>query len=176
MNVGTTHLGTSPNARKSLTLRNPLKTHSAGCAGCAQVHAPWYKTSTVLLVLFLAVAMAHGSTIFQAGDKHGCPVLAGEVQKQIEATQAEYPADWRIVIACTDAQWDDILRHFDWVGVSNYAITWRDAHRVTVIRGQAFHGLTDAQQKHVVLHELGHIVLQTADEDKADGYARQRGF
>ena len=54
----------------------------------------------VIAVMSLSVT-AQGQTLYQAGPK-GCPVFANQVQAQIQATRAEYPADWRIIVACTD--------------------------------------------------------------------------
>ena len=126
----------------------------------------------VIFTLILLVGYAH-ATLYQAG-KGGCPTFANAVQSQINVTHAEYPADWRIIVACTDGEWNSILTHFGFEGVSNYAFSWRDAHRLTVIRGAEFSKLTDAQQRFVILHELGHIVMQSASEDVADDYARAR--
>ena len=131
------------------------------------------KKYIAIAVLMLGLTVvSEGQTIYQAGPK-GCLAFARQVQEQVQVTHASYPSDWRIIVACTDGEWDSILTHFGFNGVSNYAFTWRDAHKLTVIRGTEFSRLTDAQQRFVVLHELGHIVLQTSNEDKADDYARQ---
>ena len=55
-------------------------------------------------ILALLCAAAHGATIYQAGSKNGCSAFANEVQSQIQATHAAYPADWRIIVACTDGE------------------------------------------------------------------------
>lgn len=130
--------------------------------------------STIKAVFILAFLMPTASavTIYTAGakDNKQCEFALQPLQ-EILASAPAYPRDWRIIVACTDTKWQDILTHYDAVGISNYAITIRQLH-VTVIRGRIFQDLCiSSRQRFVVLHELGHVILKTDSEDNADKYA-----
>src|SRR5262249_34582227 len=111
----------------------------------------------VFILAFLTTT-ANSVTIYAAGSKDNkdCDFALKPLQ-EILASTPPFPQDWRIIVACTDAKWQDILTHYDATEVSEYAITIRKL-RVTIIRGRVFQDLCPmaSQQRRIVLHELGH--------------------
>ena len=120
-------------------------------------------------ILSLLAAPAFAATLYPAGVKtaEAC-AFATEPLKQIVAPLA-YPADWKIIVACTDGEWHQITRHFD-VTVTRSAFTMRDA-KVTVINARIFRERIYSGPEHTVRHELGHIVCNSKSEDVADHFA-----
>jgi hypothetical protein len=81
-------------------------------------------------------AAAIHTTLYPAGVKTvaACAFATNPLQ-QIVAPLG-YPADWKIIVACTDGEWREITRHFD-VTTSESAFTICDA-KVTVINARIF--------------------------------------
>jgi hypothetical protein len=84
-------------------------------------------------------------------------------------TPLGYPRDWRIIIACTDGDWWDIVRHYD-ATISLSAFTIRDA-KVTVINARIFREKIYSGPQHTLRHELGHIVCNAKSEEVAEHFA-----
>src|SRR5262245_17687345 len=127
-----------------------------------------------VLILSFLVPTARTATIYAAGMNHTkeCEFALKPLQEILVSVPA-FPQDWRIIVACTDTKWQDILTHYDAVGISNYAITIQKRH-VTVIRGRVFQDLCiTSRQRFIVLHELGHILQKTDSEDEADKFANE---
>ena len=80
-----------------------------------------------------------------------------------------YPADWSFLLACTDAEWDAILRRADIRGTDT-AFTILPK-RTTVLRAKMFIQPLERGYKNTLWHELGHIQCNCMSEDKANTYA-----
>jgi hypothetical protein len=70
------------------------------------------------------------------------------------------PDDWTFVVACSPTVWDNLLRRTDGLGKTNTAFTNLKA-RYTYFNGSTF-------APRVAAHELGHILGQTTDHEKAE--------
>jgi hypothetical protein len=120
-------------------------------------------------ILSLLTAPVLGTTLYPAGVKTvAACAFATKPLKQIVAPLA-YPADWKIIVACTDGEWQDITRHFD-VTTSESAFTMREA-KVTVINARIFREKIYSGPEHTLRHELGHIVCNSKSEYVADHFA-----
>ena len=123
----------------------------------------------LLCILSLLTAPGFGATLYPAGVKtvEACE-FATKPLTQIVAPLA-YPADWKIIVACTDGEWQDITRHFD-ATMTQSAFTMRD-FKVTVINARIFREKIYSGPEHTLRHELGHIVCKSPSEDVADHFA-----
>jgi hypothetical protein len=120
-------------------------------------------------ILSSLAAPAFGTIIYPAGVKTvAACTFATKPLKQIVAPLG-YPADWKIIVACTDGEWREITRHFD-VTTSESAFTICDA-KVTVINARIFRERIYSGPEHTLRHELGHIVCNSKSEDVADYFA-----
>lgn len=127
-----------------------------------------------IFILAVLTTTANSVTIYAAGVKSNneCEFALKPLQ-DILATAPPFPQDWRIIVACTDGLWNDVLVHYDALEISQYAITIQKL-RLTIIRGRVFQDLCiTSRQRLVVLHELGHIALKTDDEDRANRFAKE---
>jgi hypothetical protein len=89
------------------------------------------------------------------------------------------PADWTWIIACDEAAWHRIEVHIgqqNSVGGLTLGTTDLENH-VTYVRGfyvlHPFNSDALAQPDHTVAHELGHILMNTPNEDNAEKKARE---
>ena len=112
---------------------------------------------------------AFGTTLYPAGVKsaEACAFATKPVFEIVSGLA--YPADWRIIIACTDGEWWDIVRRFD-ATTSLSAFTIRDA-KVTVINARIFREKIYSGPPHTLRHELGHIVCNSKSEEVAERFA-----
>jgi hypothetical protein len=123
----------------------------------------------LLYILSLLAASAFGATLYPAGVKTvAACAFATKPLKQIVAALS-YPADWKIIVACTDGEWREITRHFD-VTTSESSFTMYDA-KVTVINARIFREKIYSGPEHTLRHELGHIVCNSKSEDIAENFA-----
>lgn len=147
-------------------------------------------TTAVLITTFLAATAATAQNQVAVGSnflRAGAP-LPRSCEQQVAALKGELssfslPAQWRWIIVCDDASWQSLMLKRDGrrgadlaAGASEmvYASTDLAAH-LTIVRGTM---LLDpdsllARPEHVVAHELGHILLQTEDEGRAETWAIQ---
>jgi hypothetical protein len=84
------------------------------------------------------------------------------------------PADWTWIVACDEPAWQrfELMSGFQKaVNGEVMGLTDLDRH-ITYVRGyMILHPLSqsiEAQPRHIVAHELGHILLNTHDEEKAE--------
>ena len=88
------------------------------------------------------------------------------------------PADWTWIIACDEAAWHRVEMHTGQANVSGkiLGLTNLENH-VTYIRGFAvlhpFNDTAEAQPQHTIAHELGHILMNTSNETKAERKAQE---
>jgi hypothetical protein len=122
----------------------------------------------VILLLLASFLPSQAATITAAG----APVSDAQAVLTI-VNQLDFPADWKIYVA-GEKQWAGLMDKVD--HTSALAVTDRQKH-ITVIRALA---LTDPNvtgkyvtAKHVLAHELGHIVCNCDDEWKAENYAHK---
>jgi hypothetical protein len=93
-------------------------------------------------------------------------------------TRYHAPAGWTWIIACDEMSWQKVIEHVGQIDVNGriLGLTQLDDHR-TYIRGydllQPVSFALEAQPKHTVAHELGHIFMHTRDEDKAESTAKE---
>ncbi len=123
------------------------------------------------LALILASLAASGfsATLYPAGVRTAAAcAFATKPLEQIVDPLA-YPGDWKIIVACTDGEWQDITRHFDAMDARS-AFTIRDA-KVTVINAEIFREKIYSGPEHTLRHELGHIVCNSKSEEVADHFA-----
>jgi hypothetical protein len=96
---------------------------------------------------------------------------ANQTEPLIEALKTiPYPEDWTFVVVCTDAEWDHLSRIIEPLRGTDTAGTVLPKH-VTILRGAIFTRQIERGPLHTLWHELGHVVLNTMSESKADGYA-----
>jgi len=88
-----------------------------------------------------------------------------------ELRSMPYPADWNFLVACTDAEWDRVLRMAD-IRATDTAFTILPK-RTTVLRAAIFIRTLERGYKNTLWHELGHIDCNRMSEDSANGYAYQ---
>ena len=86
-------------------------------------------------------------------------------QTQVERVRATLnrlpvPDEWTFVIACSPNAWEALLRRADALGKTNTAFTNLEAH-YTFFNGWNF-------SARVAAHEIGHIVGQTEDHERAE--------
>ena len=114
-------------------------------------------------------AATFGVTLYPAGVKTvaACAFATKPLERIV--TPLSYPGDWKIIVACTNGEWQEMTRHFDATS-SRSAFTIRDA-RVTVINGGIFRETIYAGPERTLRHELGHIVCNSKSEDVADYFA-----
>ncbi|MGB6386243.1 MAG: hypothetical protein WBD25_04695 [Terriglobales bacterium] len=123
----------------------------------------------LLCILSSLATSAFGVTLYPAGVRTvAACAFATKPLRQIVAPLA-YPADWKIIVACTDGEWQEITRHFD-VTTSESAFTMCDA-KVTVINARIFRETIYSGPEHTLRHELGHIVCNSKSEEIADYFA-----
>lgn len=83
------------------------------------------------------------------------------------------PRDWNWVIVCDEVGWKKAEHQIDRPDNTGVILgaTFLKSH-TTYIRGYAavhpVNYLSTAQPEHTIAHELGHILLNTANEDKAE--------
>lgn len=84
------------------------------------------------------------------------------------------PADWTWIVACDEAAWQkiEVMSGFQ-KAVNGQIMGLTDLERhITYVRGWVMlHPLSldpEAKPRHVVAHELGHILANTRDEQKAE--------
>ena len=93
-----------------------------------------------------------------------------EIRSDVSSTG--FPAGWTVYVSCTTQSWDLVLRQADSVGRTHTGFTNRK-NRITVINGAMYSSGfsqfgTLKSGASVLRHELGHIICNCSDEDKAD--------
>lgn len=97
-----------------------------------------------------------------------CAAAGKVLAKQLKAFP--HPASWRWMIVCDDASWPAAMKM---AHIPNAELVYGSTYfeiRTTILRGsalreEAFFGVT---AEHLVTHELGHILLNTPDENQAE--------
>jgi hypothetical protein len=88
------------------------------------------------------------------------------------------PADWTWILVCDEAAWHRLEMHTGQANVAGMTVGMTDRHNhLTYIRGYTvLHPSSDdpdAQPRHIIAHELGHILADTSDENKAEKKAQE---
>jgi hypothetical protein len=131
---------------------------------------------TVYLLTLLASAPAQGKILFYSTfAKNGvnpaeCLQESAIVKPLIERYGS--PVDWTWVVACDDPAWERIQARTSLAGVNGVVGMTDLANHRTFIRGYViihpFNNTSDGHPGHIIAHELGHILLRTANEDQAE--------
>ena len=88
------------------------------------------------------------------------------------------PDGWTWIVACDEIAWKRVEDHLGQLGVQGRILASSDlTYRITYVRGEdVLHPVApgvDYSAEHTIAHELGHILMRTADEDKAEKKARE---
>lgn len=111
-----------------------------------------------LLFLVLPLAEAKSQILLLGGTPENCKDEFFPIQETLASLPI--PDDWTFVVACSPTVWDNLLRRTDGLGKTRTAFTNLDAH-YTYFNGSNF-------APRVAAHELGHILGQTTDHEKAE--------
>jgi hypothetical protein len=157
------------------------------------VHHPWIlkgllkciaeasmSLRSIFIVLCLALTASPANAkiqLYSTFSTNGVPaqecIAASAIVRPLIA-QFGSPADWTWIIVCDEPAWHRVEQHIgqqDSVGGLTLGTTDLE-NRVTYIRGYyVLHPRDDraeAQPDHTIAHELGHITLNTHNEDKAE--------
>jgi hypothetical protein len=93
-------------------------------------------------------------------------------------TEFGAPKQWTWIVICDEAAWRQVEQRTGQTNLEGQilALSNLDSH-VTFVRGYAvlhpFSRRPEFQPRHTIAHELGHILLHTADENKAEKKARE---
>jgi hypothetical protein len=112
---------------------------------------------------------SHAHAVHVLITRKPCPVQAVAVEA-ITSLPVVYPADWTIVVTCSDGDWIYLQRKADAMSTDR-AFTNLE-RKITVIRGEVFSNPPLFRPARLILlHELGHITCHCADENKAEDWA-----
>lgn len=121
------------------------------------------------ITLLFVASRVRGDNILVSSKK--CPVQTAAVQT-IRSLPSPYPEDWTIVVTCSDGDWEFLQRKADALQTDR-AFTNLKA-KITVVRGEMFlNPFPFRPPRLILLHELGHITCQCANEEKAEEWARK---
>lgn len=114
---------------------------------------------SAFLVLFVAQAVqAKSRILLLGGTAENCKGEFLPIRQTLNTLPV--PGDWTFVVACSPTVWDNLIRRIDGLGKTNTAFTNLEAH-YTYFNGSTF-------SPRVAAHELGHILGQTTDHEKAE--------
>jgi hypothetical protein len=97
-----------------------------------------------------------------------CAPILAEARFTLAKLNSSYPADWTIDIACTDMEWQRILRMADQHKTNTAFSVLEKKH--TIINGAIFRKWRSSYTR-TLSHELGHILCNCADEAVAEKLA-----
>jgi len=114
---------------------------------------------SAFVVLSVAQAVeAKSQILLLGGTPENCKTQFLPIQETLKTLPI--PDDWTFVVTCSPIVWDNLLRRIDGLGKTNTAFTNLEAH-FTYFNGSNF-------SPRVAAHELGHILGQTTDHEKAE--------
>lgn len=140
----------------------------------------------VMSVLYLVAPNAWGQTkiaLYSSNSKPGMPPASDCVQAEAVLipllVKFNAPRDWTWIVVCDEAAWGRVEQHAELhrqnqqLGLILGASFLPD--RLTYVRGYyLLHQLNPFDvPEHIIAHELGHIMLNTSNEDKADKKASE---
>jgi hypothetical protein len=114
--------------------------------------------SLSLVAFSLQPAVAKSRILLLGGTPENCKDEFVRIQETLGTLPL--PDDWTFVVACSPTVWDNLLRRTDGLGKTHTAFTNLEAHYTY------FNGFNFAPR--VAAHELGHILGQTTDHEKAE--------
>jgi hypothetical protein len=149
-------------------------------------YGPIGRLICLVLLLILTVALtgnarAQGIQFYSLVSKGGqVPAECMDAAKIIQPMLSEFgaPKQWTWIVVCDEASWRQVEVKTGQTNVDGtiFGLSNLDGH-VTFIRGWAilhpFNPRPEYQPRHTIAHELGHILLHTPDEDKAEKKARE---
>jgi hypothetical protein len=104
------------------------------------------------------------------GAKNPGDCVAEGEKVNTELQTLHFPPGWRVAIMCTPVRWQAILQQAD-VRNTDAAFT-RISERITILNGDIFRVYT-TNYRHIMAHELAHIMCTCADEGKAEKIAHK---
>jgi hypothetical protein len=116
-----------------------------------------------LLSLALQPAQAKSRILTLGGTVENCKDQFAPIRTTL--ISLPIPDDWTFVVACSQTAWDSLLRRTDGLGKTHTAFTNLKA-RYTYFNGSDF-------APRVAAHELGHILGNTQDHEKAEAMGLQ---
>jgi hypothetical protein len=114
--------------------------------------------SLSLVAFSLQPAVAKSRVLLLGGTPENCKDEFVRIQETLSTLPL--PDDWTFVVACSPTVWDNLLRRTDGLGKTHTAFTNLESHYTY------FNGFNFAPR--VAAHELGHILGQTTDHEKAE--------
>lgn len=140
------------------------------------------RIAALVSVLALCTVSQAGVSYYSSHATTGAaPAECTEASTLIKPLIAQYhgPSDWKWIIACDETAWNRVEAHTGMASDSTgkiLGLTDLENH-VTYIRGFAvlhpFNESVEAQPDHTIAHELGHILANTRNEDKAERKGQQ---
>jgi hypothetical protein len=91
---------------------------------------------------------------------------------------SDSPEGWTWIVACDEIAWKRVEDHLGQLGVQGRILATSDLeYHITYVRAEdVLHPVAPGlaySAEHTIAHELGHILMHTADEDKAEKKARE---
>ena len=136
----------------------------------------------VLLLTFTAAPSYAATKFYSTFAKDNiAPVECVQEVKIVNPLITEFhgPADWTWIVACDEPAWQriELMSGFP-KAVNGEIMGLTDlARHITYVRGwvilHPISDATEAQPRHIIAHELGHILANTHNEDKAEKKAQE---
>jgi len=118
-------------------------------------------------IIVLALSQCAQAQVKIWATSKACPAIKPAL---VEVGRAPFPQGWAVLVACNEVQWVMLQRKAD-AQATRYAFT-NVKGRITVVRGAIFlRGVAERNAHRVLLHEIGHIRCDCADEAKAEAWA-----
>ena len=129
----------------------------------------------VCSLCMLLTNFAYAATVVAAGTKtvEACNFAVQPTFNIVKTLP--YPADWKVVVVCNENLWDGLMKQANVDYISDYAFTYQP-NRVTFIRAKVFAERMEYTPEQVLSHELGHIMCNCDDEDRAWDWANKHGL
>jgi hypothetical protein len=140
---------------------------------------------SIFLVLFLALTASpsHAATHYYStfAKDNVVPVECVQEIHAVNPLIAEFhgPANWTWIVACDEPAWQriELMSGFQKsVNGQVMGLTDLDRH-ITYVRGWVIlHPISDtadAQARHIIAHEMGHILANTHNDEKAEKKAHE---
>jgi len=111
-----------------------------------------------ITIVALQTATAKSRIVVVGGTPNNCKNELAPIRTTL--SNLPIPDDWTFVVVCTSTVWDNILQRTDGLGKTHTAFTNLKAHH-TYFNGSNF-------APRVAAHELGHILGNTEDHERAE--------
>jgi hypothetical protein len=146
-------------------------------------NSDWILPLLALLMLVIGIAgSCHGQELpkylvagHAGADMGSCQAISLRIQEEIAALP--HPGvDWTVYVLCTSLDWENVQKKLH---TSNRgAVTLRE-NKLVFLNADMFRAGFDmkgSSPEFAVAHELGHVMLDTDRESKADSWATEQLF